>query len=115
MRLLRRRKGLTQTAVSKLPESVDHRSLSHWETGRKLPALKNVVAFLSALEFDFHDLQDALNAVGSAVEPRAMRVDQISEMLDLLHQRLVGVERRISVVERRLSEGMAAATAPIDQ
>ncbi len=104
LRLLRMHQGLTQTAVGELPGSVRQRSLSHWETGRTMPSLKNVATFLKALHLDFHDLQDALDATAREPAPPTIRIDVLAAKLDTLSQRIVGLERRLSVVERYQTE-----------
>ncbi len=111
LRLLRMQQGLTQTAVGELPGSVRQRSLSHWETGRTIPSLKNVVTFLDALHLDFHDLQNALDATAQGPAPTTIRIDELASKLDTLHERMVGIERRLSVVERRQVEQMATDLA----
>ncbi len=63
LRLLRTRKGLTQTAASKRQGAPDPRTLSHWETRSKLPSLKLLYPYLKSLDCDLCDLQDALNEV----------------------------------------------------
>ena len=61
LRLIRTRKGLTQTAASKFPGAPDFRTLSHWETARKLPSLGLLFDYLKALGLNFTDLQNALD------------------------------------------------------
>ncbi len=89
LRLLRVRKGLTQTAASKREGAPDFRTLSHWESRRKLPSLKLLSRYLASLDLDFHDLQDALDQIGNAV-PRRVKTA------------LSGVEERLDEHERRL-------------
>ena len=70
LRLLRTREGLTQTRASKLNGAPDFRTLSHWETKRKMPSLKLLSKYLASLGLDFHDLQEALDQIeGKAPKP----------------------------------------------
>ncbi len=61
LRLIRARLGLTQTAATRGSGAPDFRTLSHWETGRKVPSLKLLYHYLVSLDLNFHDLQDALD------------------------------------------------------
>ncbi len=67
LRLLRTRESLTQTAASKREGAPDFRTLSHWETRRKMPSLKLLASYLRSLGLDFHDLQDALDQIEGKV------------------------------------------------
>ncbi len=60
LRLLRSRQGLTQAAASRREGAPDFRTLSHWETRRKMPSLKLLHGYLGSRGLDFYDLQDAL-------------------------------------------------------
>ncbi len=92
LRLLRTRKGLSQTATSRLPGAPDFRTLSHWETGRKHPSLRLLYRCLTALDYDFRDLQDAIEQLdGRLFEP--------------LDHRLGAIEERLSGLERETGEG----------
>ncbi len=75
LRLLRTREGLTQTAASKREGAPDFRTLSHWETRRKMPSLKLLGAYLLSLGFDFHDLQDALDQIEGKTPKRLEQAD----------------------------------------
>ncbi len=99
LRDLRERQGLTQTAVGRIAGAPDHRTLSHWETGRKQPSLRLLTGYLEALGLDFHDLQDAIEHFdGSAVR----RVDDIAGQVDRLARVCEDLgERRLAVLERR--------------
>ncbi len=103
LRTLRKRKGLTQTDAGRIDGAPDHRTLSHWETGRKAPSLRLLTGYLRALGLDFHDLQDTLDQVdGSAdrqVDELAGQVDRLARVAEDLG------ERRLPVLERR-SVGM---------
>ncbi len=70
LRLLRTREGLTQTAASQREGAPDFRTLSHWETRRKMPSLKLLNNYLLSLGFDFHDLQDALDQIEGKMPKR---------------------------------------------
>ncbi len=100
--LLRVRKRLTQTAASRLPGGADHRTVSHWESGRKQPSYALLRRYLASLGLDFHDLQDALDQVeGNA--PKHLRVG------------LEELEGRIGEIEKCLGRETAAeapGTAP---
>ncbi len=83
LRLIRTRKGLTQTAASKRPGAPDFRTLSHWETRRKVPSLRLLSGYLEALELDFSDLQEALDQVrGDVSASTAARFAGLTERLD---------------------------------
>ncbi len=99
LRELRERQKLTQTAVGRITGAPDHRTLSHWETGRKQPSLRLLTGYLQALGLDFHDLQDAIDRVdGSAVQ----RVDELAGQVDRLARVCEDLgERRLPVLERR--------------
>ena len=108
LRWLRTRAGLTQSAAGKLDGSPDHRTLSHWETRRKVPSLPRLHGYLAALGLDFHALQDALDqSAGKTVADPSMRArlaaleTRLAELDQLDHQaRLVDVEGRLSELER---------------
>lgn len=87
LRLLRIRKGLTQTAASKLEGAPDFRTLSHWETGRKMPSLRLLRNYLNSLDLDFRDLQSALDQIEGTASKR------LRDGLEKLEQRLEDVER----------------------
>ncbi len=99
LRELRVRQELTQTAVGRRDGAPDHRTLSHWETGRKAPSLRLLTGHLRALGLDFHDLQDAIDQVDGTAERRieklAGQVDRLARVAEDLG------ERRLPVVERR--------------
>lgn len=77
LRLLRTREGLTQTAASKRPGAPDFRTLSHWETRRKMPSLKLLNRYLISLDYDFHDLQDALDQIEGKTPKRLELADRL--------------------------------------
>ncbi len=79
LRLLRTREGLTQTAASKREGAPDFRTLSHWETRRKLPSMKLLAGYLSSLDLDFHDLQDALDQIEGKVPKRLEMAEKLLE------------------------------------
>ncbi len=91
LRLIRFREGMTQTAASRRDGAPDFRTLSHWETRRKLPSLRLLHRYLQALGLDFGDLQQALDLVSG----------RAAEVHEGLACRLAGVERRLSELERR--------------
>ncbi|MCP3964690.1 MAG: hypothetical protein GY719_43235 [bacterium] len=94
LRLIRTRAELTQTAASKLPGAPDFRTISHWETRRKLPSLRLLIGYLRALDLDLCNLQEALDQIsGREAEERAA-----------LDRRLIDVERRLAVLERSSAE-----------
>ncbi len=120
LRLLRTREGLTQTAASKREGAPDFRTLSHWETRRKLPSMKLLAGYLSSLELDFHDLQDALDQIEGKVPKRLelaekLLMEGVDELVDdpdfvrrvtgsLEHelvQKLDRMERRVRELEAR--------------
>ncbi len=86
LRLIRIRQGLTQQAASRLEGAADFRTLSHWETGRKLPSLRLLVPYLKALGLDLVDLQAALDQVQG--EPSTAT-----------SERLAGLAARVNAIE----------------
>ena len=99
LRLIRTRTGLTQTAAAKREGAPDFRTLSHWETRRKLPSLKLLHSYLGALGLDFSDLQDALDQIEGRA-PKRLRGD-----LEEIRQQLGALEGRVEQLE---SDGQAA-------
>ena len=91
LRLIRTRQGLTQTAASKRDGAPDFRTLSHWETRRKLPSLALLYRYLGALGLDFSDLQEALDLVGKKTPKR-------------IRSGLEGIERRLGELEGRVQQ-----------
>ncbi len=89
LRLLRTRTGMTQTAASKREHAPDFRTLSHWETGRKMPSMKLLRGYLTSLDLDFHDLQDTLDLVEDVIPKR-------------LRSSLAGVDKRLGEFDRRI-------------
>ncbi len=77
LRLLRTRERLTQTAASKREGAPDFRTLSHWETRRKMPSLKLLAGYLRSLGLDFHDLQDALDQIEGKTPKRLELADKL--------------------------------------
>ncbi len=96
LRLLRTRQGLTQTAASKRQGAPDFRTLSHWETRRKLPSMKLLNGYLSSLGLDFHDLQDALDLISNEI-PRRMKsaLDGVDRRVEDFELRLLRLERDV--------------------
>ncbi len=131
LRLLRTRKGLTQTAASKREGAPDFRTLSHWETRRKMPSLKLLNGYLLSLGLDFHDLQDALDQIEGRTPKRLELADkllreglenlgadpdfcrQVSGALEAgVGTRLDALERRVRRLEEPLAERSRAAIDP---
>ena len=94
LRLLRTRQRLTQTAAAKLEGAPDVRTLSHWETGRKLPSLGLLRSYLTSLDLDFRDLQEALDQVEGNAPKR-------------LRDGLERLEHRVGELEQHLGLGAA--------
>ncbi len=100
LRLIRTREGLTQTAASKLPGAPDFRTLSHWETRRKVPSLRLLNAYLTALDLDFCDLQKALDQVRGVESPSlSRRLERLAARLDVLERNGGRVELRLTALE----------------
>ena len=97
LRLLRTRKGLTQTPASKRARAPDFRSISHWETRRKVQSLPLLARYLESLGFDFHSLQDALDQAAGRPSVRG----DLEGLRGSLEGRLLDVERRLSELERQ--------------
>ena len=85
LRMLRESVGITQTEVARRG-GPDFRTISHWETGRKLPSLQLLMRYLTALERDFHDLQVTLDHL-------ANRPGRLTRRMTRIEQRLVLLER----------------------
>ncbi len=100
LRLIRTRVGLTQTAASKLAGAPDFRTLSHWETRRKLPSLRLLNGYLGALGLDFSDLQEALDQVEKRTPKR-------------IRSGLERIERRLGELEGRVQQ-LEAACQPVE-
>ncbi len=92
LRLIRTRQGLTQQAASKLGGAADFRTLSHWETGRKVPSLRLLVPYLHSLGLDLVDLQAALDQVQG--QPAALTSERLATT----------VENLAGTVERQAAE-----------
>ncbi len=102
LRLLRTREGLTQTAASKREGAPDFRTLSHWETRRKLPSMRLLAGYLASMDLDFHDLQDALDLVGNTLPKRVKSaVAGVEKRLDALDLRLERFELRLLRLESK--------------
>ncbi len=116
LRLLRIRKGLTQTAASKFPGSPDFRTLSHWETRRKMPSLTLLMGYLAALDLDLHDLQDALDQVLGSSSPMSERFGELVEQVNRLAHVVedLGDRRQVVLEQRLLALESANGTAPGD-
>ena len=112
LRLLRTREGMTQTAASKREGAPDFRTLSHWETRRKMPSLKLLDGYLRSMGFDFHDLQVALDTIEGKTPKRLELADK------LLHE---GVEELgtdpefLRLVSRSLGDGVALRLESLEQ
>ncbi len=110
LRLLRTEQGLTQTAAGKLDGAPDFRTLSHWETRRKLPGLRLLFGYLEALGLDFHDLQDALDSLAKVPCSTAGRIDKLDNQVDRLARVCEDLaERRQVVLELRSAKAEALA------
>ena len=100
LRLIRTRQGLTQTAASKLEGAPDFRTLSHWETRRKMPSVRLLDGYLRSLGKDFIDLQEALDLVeGKAPRPVRDGQEEIRRRADDLEQRMGELEQRVQRIE----------------
>ncbi len=93
LRLLRNRKGLTQKAATEPEGTPDYRTLSHWETKRKLPSMRVLGRYLQALGYNFADLQEALDVV----EGRPPR--QVPDGYEEVRKQLAELQRRLEQVE----------------
>ena len=71
LRLLRKLRKLRQNAVADKAK-ITKAMLSCYETGSQLPSLHSLRAVLTALDFDFHNFQEALHRIqGPAAAPEA--------------------------------------------
>ncbi len=107
LRLLRISRGLKQVEASRLAGAPDFRTISHWETHRKIPSFKLLTGYLAALGLDFHDLQDALDrtpVMSERLIELGGQVDRLACMVeDLAERRQVVLERRLLALEQRLA------------
>lgn len=62
LRLLRKQRKLTQTTVANKAK-ITKAMLSCYETGSQLPSLQSLGAVLTALDYDFHAFQEALQRI----------------------------------------------------
>lgn len=114
LRLLRTRKGLTQSAASKSEGAPDFRTLSHWETGRKQPTFKLLRRYLTSLGFDLCDLQQALHLVEGTAPKR------LQDGLERLTRRVTAIERHLMALtpvdraEAAVTPVQEGAGAPAD-
>ncbi|MCP3962626.1 MAG: helix-turn-helix domain-containing protein, partial [bacterium] len=114
LRLIRTRKRLTQTAISKIEGAPDSRTLSHWETRRKVPTMRLLTRYLEALGLDLHDLQDALDQAGQ-VGTTVRRIGELDGQLDCLARVVEDLaERRMVVLEKRLELGVGRLVERLD-
>ena len=91
LRLLRTRAGLTQTAASKREGAPDFRTLSQWETKRKVPSLTLLGNYLTSMDLDFCDLQEALDQIEGR-PPKRLR-----DGLKRLEHRVGELERLVGI------------------
>ncbi len=103
LKLLRMRRGLTQTAASKVDGAPDFRTLSHWETRRKAPSLPLLASYLGSLDFDFADLQEALNQIQGEVPKDKKEVRQLGDDVDSLVSEVASITRQLKVLTERVS------------
>ncbi len=114
LRLIRTRRRVTQTAASQIDGAPDFRTLSHWETRRKVPTMRLLNRYLEAMDLDFHDLQDALDQTGK-VGATVRRIGEIDGQLDRLARVVEDIaERRMVVLERRLELGVGRLVGRLD-
>ncbi len=113
LRWIRTRQGLTQQEASRLEGAADFRTLSHWETGRKIPSLRLLVPYLRALGLDLIDLQAALDQVqGQPAALTSERLTGLASRINALESLAVDVERLAAGVERMAGE-LAALEAKV--
>ncbi len=89
LRLIRKHLGSTQTVATRGAGAPDFRTLSHWETGRKMPSLRLLYRYLRSLGLNFRDLQDALDLVRG--ETPKQRTGQ-SKIIDEQERRLLQLD-----------------------
>ena len=100
LRLLRTRLKLTQVAAAgRVDGAPEYRTLSHWETDRKVPSLQLLADYLEALELDFHDLQDALDRVRDEPSPTSERLAGLAERVEGLAMTVGRLEARLQALE----------------
>ncbi len=85
LRLLRIGLEITQTNAGKRG-GADFRTISHWETGRKMPSLRLLVKYLKSLGLDLHDLQTAIDQLINAPRRLVGRLDKIEQRLGKLER-----------------------------
>ncbi len=92
LRLIRQHLGLTQIAAARHAGAPDFRTLSHWETGRKMPSLRLLYSYLQSLGLDFRDLQDALDLVSGQTPRRRAGQSGVARRIDERERRLLELE-----------------------
>ncbi len=95
LRILRESLGITQTEAGRRG-GPDHRTLSHWETGRKMPSLRLLMQYLGALDRDLCDLQIVFDQIKGPGR---------------LSKRLRTIEQRLGTLEGWRLEMTAAAVS----
>jgi len=88
LRLLRERKGMRQKELADRA-GIMKGMASSYETGRQYPSLETLVRILETLEFDFADLQSALDAVRGDELKRRLPVD-LAESQEADRERRIG-------------------------
>ena len=93
LRLLRQSESLSKVEIARRG-GPDHRSISHWETGRKKPSLDKLYCYLNALNLTFHDLQSALDQINSQPAKLSDRLSEIENRLTVLEKGLMTRRRK---------------------
>lgn len=86
LRILRIRVGISLTNAE-AEGGPDAQTVGAWEADEQMPTLAQLIGYLTACHLSLHDFQDAL--------------DQVAQRPAHLYQRLAGIERRLSALERR--------------
>ena len=94
--MLRRRKGKSMRQAAERA-GISQSTFRLWELGQVDPSIEHLRAALLALEGDFHDLQDVLEAVETLPEVAITEDREVSEEERLIREIVEGFARLLKV------------------
>ena len=102
LRLLRTRRGVSQTEACNREGAPSWRSLSQWETGQKVPSLRLLSCYLRSQDLDLYDLQEAIDQVAGR-PPRQFRdaLSGLEQRVEEIEAQLTRLEDRVAASEKR--------------
>ena len=108
MRALRQRAKLTQQEVADIVREAGAAKttasmVSLWESGEQTPSVDSLMAFLTALDVDFRDLQKALEVVAQAEAAGTSAKELLREFRRRGHERMAAddeLAERVRELER---------------